>query len=218
MTTIGIIGAGEMGSQLARAAVRHGYRVVIANSRGPQTLGRLIEELGPRARAATAPDAADAGEFVIISVPLKLDNDMPTEQLAGKIVLDTNNHMPWRDGVFASVVSGQQTVHELRQQQLPTSRVAKAFTHIQAPRLFELARPSGTPGRHALSVSSDHPDAVELVTRLHDEFGYDTVDNSPLSESWRTEPGQPAWNAHLHQTREELAEHLRLARRRISSH
>jgi len=216
MSMIGIIGAGEMGSQLARAAVRHGHRVVLANSRGPHTLGAVIEELGPRARAATAADAAKAGDFVIISVPLKLDNDMPVEQLAGKVVLDTNNHMPWRDGVFASVVSGRQTVHELRQQQLPTSRVAKAFTHIQAPRLFELARPAGTPGRHALSVSSDHPDAVELVTRLHDEFGFDTVDNSPLGESWRTEPGQPAWNAHLHQTRDELAAHLRLARRRVS--
>jgi predicted dinucleotide-binding enzyme len=215
MTTIGIIGAGEMGSQLARAAIRHGHRVVIANSRGPQTLQQLIGELGPRATPATAAEAAEAGEFVIISVPLKLDNDMPVEQLAGKVVLDTNNHMPWRDGAFPSVVSGQQTVHELRQHQLPTSRVAKAFTHIQAPRLFQLARPAGTPGRHALSVSSNYPDAVELVTRLYDEFGFDTVDNSPLSESWRTEPGQPAWYAHLHQTRPQLTEHLRLARRQV---
>lgn len=216
MTTIGIIGAGEMGSQLARTAVRHGHRVVIANSRGPHTLRLLTAELGPQARAATAADAAEAGDFVIISVPLKLDNDMPVAQLARKIVIDTNNHMPWRDGVFAAVVSGQLTVHELRQQQLPTSLVAKAFTHIQAPRLFDLARPAGTPERHALSVSSDHPEAVELVTRLHDEFGFDTVDNSPLSASWRTEPGQPAWNAHLHQTRDELAENLRRARRRVS--
>ncbi len=215
MATIGIIGVGEMGSQLARAAVRHGHQVVIGNSRGPQTLGALVDELGPQASAATAAAAAEAGNFVIISVPLKLDNDMPVEELAGKVVLDTNNHMPWRDGIFESVVSGQQTVHELRQKQLPTSKVAKAFTHIQAPRLFQLARSAGTPGRHALTVSSDHPEAVELVSGLYDEFGFDTVDNSPLSESWRTEPGQPAWHAHLHQTREELTEHLRLARRRV---
>jgi 8-hydroxy-5-deazaflavin:NADPH oxidoreductase len=90
--------------------------------------------------------------------------------------------------------------------------VAKAFTHIQAPRLFASGSPAGTPGRHALSVSSDFPEAVELVTRLYDEFGFDTVDNSPLSESWRSGPGQPAWNAHLHQTREELAAHLAQAR------
>ncbi|WP_377268664.1 NADPH-dependent F420 reductase [Peterkaempfera sp. SMS 1(5)a] len=213
MTTIGIIGAGEVGGQLARAAVAHGYWVVIANSRGPETLTHLVDELGPPARAATAAGAAEAGDFVIIAAPLKLVNDMPTEVLAGKIVLDTNNYMPWRDGHFPAVDSGEKTVHEIRQEQLPTSKVAKAFTHIQAPRLFLSASPPGTPGRHALSVSSDHPEAVELVTRLYDEFGFDTVDNSPLSESWRSGPGQPSWTSHAHQTREELAANLAAARR-----
>ncbi|MER6983324.1 NADPH-dependent F420 reductase [Streptomyces carpinensis] len=213
MTTIGIIGAGEVGSQLARAAGTHGYHVVLANSRGPETLKHLVDELGPSARAATAAGAAEAGDFVIVAVPLKLVNDTPVEQLAGKIVLDTNNYMPWRDGTFEAVDSGRKTVHELRQEQLPTSKVAKAFSHIQAPRLFLSARPAGTPGRHALSVSSDHPEAVELVMRLYDEFGFDTVDNSPLSESWRSGPGQPAWLAHAHQTREQLAASLAAARR-----
>ena len=213
MTTIGIIGAGEVGSQLARAAIAHGYQIVIANSRGPETLRDLISGLGPSARAATASKAAEAGEFVIVAAPLKVVNTLPVQQLAGKIVLDTNNYMPWRDGRFPVIDSGEKTVHELRQEQLPTSKVAKAFSHIQAPRLLTSARPAGTPGRHALSVSSDHPDAVELVTRLYDEFGFDTVDNSPLSESWRSGPGQPAWNAHAHQTRDQLTANLADARR-----
>lgn len=212
VTTIGIIGAGEVGGQLARAVIRNGYQVVIANSRGPETLARLVAELGPAARAATAADAAAAGDFVIIAVPLKLDNDMPAPQLAGKIVLDTNNYMPWRDGHYEVVDSGEKTVHEIRQEQLPASKVAKAFTHIQAPRLFLSASPAGTPGRHALSVSSDFPEAVELVTRLYDQLGFDTVDNSPLSASWRSGPGQPAWNAHAHQTRDQLAANLAAAR------
>jgi len=214
MTTIGIIGAGEVGSQLARAAIASGYDVVIANRRGPQTLGGLVAELGPGARAATAREAAAAGEFVIVAVPLKLVNDMPTDELAGKIVLDTNNYMPWRDGHYPMIDAGEKTEHELRQEHLPTSRVVKAFTHIQAPRLFSSASATGTPGRHALSVSSDHPEAVALVTRLYDQFGFDTVDNSPLSESWRSGPGQPAWNAHAHQTKAQLAANLARARRR----
>ena len=152
MATIGIIGAGEVGSQIARAAIANGYRVVIANSRGPETLARLVAELGPDARAATAADAAEAGDFVVVAVPLKLANDMPVEQLAGKIVLDTNNYMPWRDGRYAEVDVGEKTEHELRQEQLPTSKVAKAFTHIQAPRLFlsarHLARRGGTRCRY----------------------------------------------------------------------
>jgi 8-hydroxy-5-deazaflavin:NADPH oxidoreductase len=212
MAVIGIIGAGEVGSQLARAAIANGYEVVIANSRGPETLRHLIDELGPSARAATAARAAAAGDFAIVAVPLKLVNDMPVEQLAGKIVLDTNNYMPWRDGHFPVIDSGAKTVHELRQEQLPASKVAKAFTHIQAPRLFISASPAGSPSRHALSVSSNFPEAVELVTRLYDQFGFDTVDNSPLSESWRSGPGQPAWLAHAHQTRAELIVNLARAR------
>ncbi|MEW2473812.1 NADPH-dependent F420 reductase [Micromonospora gifhornensis] len=215
MTAIGIIGAGEVGSQIARAAIATGYRVVIANSRAPGTLDRLVAELGPSARAAYAADAAAAGDFAVVAVPLKLVNDMPVDELAGKIVLDTNNYMPWRDGNFPIVDSGEKTVHELRQEQLPTSKVAKAFTHIQAPRLLTSARPAGAPDRLALSVSSNHPDAVELVTRLYDQFGFDTVDNSPLSESWRTEPGQPAWLRHAHQNREELTLNLARARRKV---
>jgi len=215
MTVIGIIGAGEVGSQIARAAIANGYEVVIANSRGPGTLKHLIGELGPSARAATASGAAAAGDFAVVAVPLKLVNDMPVAQLAGKIVLDTNNYMPWRDGRFLVVDSGEKTVHELRQEQLPASKVAKAFTHIQAPRLFISASPAGTPCRHALSVSSDFPEAVELVTRVYDQFGFDTVDNSPLSESWRSGPGQPAWVAHEHQTRPELTANLAKARRII---
>jgi predicted dinucleotide-binding enzyme len=215
VSVIGIIGAGEVGSQIARAAIASGYEVVIANSRKPETLKDLIAELGPSARAATAADAAAAGDFAVVAVPLKLANDMPVQQLAGKIVLDTNNYMPWRDGHFPVIDSGVKTVHELRQEQLPASKVAKAFTHIQAPRLLISAKPAGAAGRHALSVSSDFPEAVELVTRLYDQFGFDTVDNSPLSESWRSGPGQPTWLAHEHQTRAELTANLARARRII---
>ncbi|MCA2187831.1 NADP oxidoreductase [Nonomuraea cavernae] len=173
----------------------------------------LIDELGPSARAATAAGAAAAGEFAVVAVPLKVVNDMPAEELAGKIVLDTNNYMVWRDGHIPVIDSGEKTVHELRQEHLPRSKVVKAFTHIQAPRITTAGRPAGTPGRLALSASSDFPEAVELVTRLYDQFGFDTADNSPLSESWRSGPGQPAWVAHEHQSRAELIANLARARR-----
>jgi hypothetical protein len=213
MTTIGIIGAGEVGSQIARAAVARGYRVVLANSRGPGTLRDLVDELGPAARAETAAGAAAAGDFAVVAVPLKLSNDMPAAELAGKIVLDTNNYMVWRDGRFPAIDSGEKTVYQLRQEQLPRSRVVQAFTHIQSHRITTAGTPRGTPRRLALPTSSDHPEAVELVTRLYDEFGFDAVDNSPLSEAWRSAPGQPAWDALQHQTRDELIANLARARR-----
>jgi predicted dinucleotide-binding enzyme len=212
MTTIGIIGAGELGSHVARAAIANGYRIVIANSRGPETLADLVEQLGPSARAATAAEAARAGDFVVIAVPLQLENNMPTEALTGKIVIDANNYMPWRDGNYEIVDSGEKAEHELRQEQLPLSKIVKAFTHIQAPRILTWGKPAGDPGRLALSASSDFPEAVEIVARLYDQIGFDTVDNSPLRESWRTRPGQPAWKQSA-QTRAELEANLARAQR-----
>ncbi len=212
MTTIGIIGAGEVGSNIARAAVASGYNVVIANSRGPETLAHLVAELGPTACAASATEAAAAGEFVVVAVPLRLVNDMPAAELAGKIVIDTNNYMAWRDGQYPVVDQGEKTEHELRQEQLPASKVVKAFTHIQAPRILTWGQPAGEPDRVALSVSSNFPAAVELVRRIYDHFGFDTVDNSPLSESWRTRPGQPVWKQERH-NRIELRTNIDCARR-----
>jgi len=213
MTTIGIIGAGEVGSQVARAAIALGYRIVIANSRGPETLKALVSDLGPSARAATAAEAATAGDFVVIAVPLKLINNMPVDELAGKIVLDTNNYMIWRDGHYPMIDSGEKTVLELRQEQLPTSKVVQAFTHIQAPRITTAGTPANNPRRLALPTSSNYPEAVELVRHLFDQLGFDTVDNSPLRESWRTAPGQPAWRALQHQTRAELMANIERAQR-----
>ncbi len=213
MNTIGIIGAGEVGRAVAKAAITHGYSVVLANSRGPETLAHVIEELGPSARAATAEQAAKAGDFVVIAVPLKLANNMPTEALAGKIVIDTNNYMIWRDGNYPMIDSGEKTVYQLRQEQLPTSKVVQGFTHIQAPRLASAARPKGAPDRIAVPISSDYPEAVDLVAGLLDTFGFDTVDNSPLSEAWRSAPGQPAWTELNEQTRPELIANLARARR-----
>ena len=147
-----------------------------------------------------------------MAVPLKLANNLPAAQLAGKVVIDTNNYMAWRDGHYPMVDAAEITEHQLRQQQLPDSRVAKAFTHIQAPRITTWGQPAGTPGRAALAVSSDYPDAVAIVARLYDQFGFDTVEHSPLAESWRNGPGQPAWKQER-QTRGELTANLARAQR-----
>ena len=98
MATIALIGAGNIGAQVARLAVAHGHDVVISNSRGPETLTALVTELGPKARAANVVDAAKAGEIVVVSIPLKHYRTVPVEPLAGKIVIDTNNYYPQRDG------------------------------------------------------------------------------------------------------------------------
>ncbi|TXK17091.1 NADPH-dependent F420 reductase [Homoserinibacter sp. GY 40078] len=206
MTTYGIIGAGHIGSQLARALTGLGEHVVIANSRGPETLGGLIDELGPLARAVTAAEAAEAGDVVIVTVPLRAYRDIPAAPLVGKVVLDTNNYYWERDGHIAELDRGEETVSGLLQRHLPGAKVAKAFNHIMAADITTTGSPAGTPGRRALATASDFPEAVQLVTELYDRIGFDTVSAGPLAESWRVERDRPAYV--VRQDADELRENL----------
>ncbi|WP_432841833.1 NADPH-dependent F420 reductase [Dactylosporangium sp. CA-092794] len=213
MTTLGIIGAGHIGSAVAKAAIALGHDVVIANSRGPETLSGLIAELGPAARAATAAEAGAAGDVVVVTVPFGKYRDVPVEPLAGKIVLDTNNYYWERDGRFAELDRGEATTAGLLQAHLPESKVVKAFNHIGAADINRDGSPAGTPGRRALAVSSDHPDAVAFVVDLYDGIGFDAVDVSPLSESWRVERDRPAYV--VRQDKDELTANLAKAPRTV---
>jgi predicted dinucleotide-binding enzyme len=213
MTTIGFIGAGNIGSQVARAALAHGYEVVLSNSRAPETLAGLIADLGPGARAATAKDAAAAADVAMVTVPFRAYRDVPVEPLAGKIVLDSNNYYWERDGHVDELDRGEATVSGLLQAHLPASKVVKAFNHIGSASITTDGLPAGTADRRALATSSDFPEAVEWVTRFYDELGFDTVDVSPLSESWRVERDRPAYV--VRQNAEELRANLAKAPRTI---
>jgi predicted dinucleotide-binding enzyme len=211
MTTYGIIGAGNIGSQVARALIGLGHDVVISNSRGPETLTDLTADLGEKARAATAEEAAEAGEVVVVTVPLKNYEQVPVAPLAGKVVIDTNNYYFERDGNIAALDNGLDTVSSMLQRHLPESKVAKGFNHIMAEDITTDGTPAGTEGRRALATSSDFEEAAELVQRLYDDIGFDTVNVGPLSESWRVERDQPAYV--VSQTRSELVENLAKATR-----
>src|SRR5215204_923758 len=171
MTTIGLIGAGHIGAQVARLAIASGYDVVISNSRGPDTLTGLIAELGPRARAATPVEAGRAGDIVVVSVPLKNYRSVPVEPLAGKIVIDTNNYYPERDGHIPELDNESTTTAELLQAHLGTAKMVKAFNHIYAAQLTTDGRPAGSTNRRALVIAGDDAAAKAVVTNLLDEFG-----------------------------------------------
>ena len=212
MATIGLIGAGHIGSQIARLAVRSGYHVVISNSRIPATLSGLVAELGPDvARAATALEAAQAGDIVVVTIPLKNYRAVPVEPLAGKIVIDTNNYYPERDGHLSELDNESTTTSELLQAHLPTSKVVKAFNHIYAAELTTHGQPAGAKNRRALVIAGDDPDAKATVTRLLDQFGFDTVDAGPLKEGWRIQRGTPGYGPRC--TAEELRRDLAAAKR-----
>src|SRR3954447_19542861 len=153
MTTIGLIGSGNIASTIARLAVDAGNDVVLSNSRGPETLADLVAELGPHARAATAFDAAEAGDIVVVTVPLKSYREVPVDPLRGKVVIDTNNYYPERDGHIPELDDESTTTSELLQDHLPESRIVKAFNNIYFEFLRSQARPSGSPERSVLAIA-----------------------------------------------------------------
>lgn len=185
MTTIGLIGSGNIGSTVARLAVEAGYDVVLSNSRGPETLSDVVADLGEHASAATSAQAAAAGDLVVVTIPLKAYREVPVEPLAGKVVMGTNNYYPERDGHIAGLDEETTTTAELLQEHLPTSHVVKCFNNIYFKHLRTLARPAGDNDRSALAIAGDSGPAKKAVTDFLDAIGYDAYDVGPLSEGWR---------------------------------
>jgi predicted dinucleotide-binding enzyme len=211
MATIGFIGAGHIGSQLARLAVANGHDVVLSNSRGPETLAGLVKELGPRARAGTAMEAARAGDLVVVTIPLQAVRTVPVEPLAGKVVIDTNNYYPQRDGHIRELDDETTTTAELLQAHLPRSKVVKAFNHIYAAELTKHGQPRGTANRRALAIAGDDAGAKATVSHLIDQFGFDVVDLGPLKEGWRIQRDTPGYGPR--RTADELRRDLAAAKR-----
>ncbi|MEV6768240.1 NADPH-dependent F420 reductase [Nocardia sp. NPDC051030] len=195
MTTLGLIGSGRIGGTLARLAIASGIDVVLSNSRGPESLADLVKELGPKARAATPEEAATAGDIVVVTIPFRVHQTVPADQLVGKVVIDTTNYSKGRDGEMPDLESGVATSSELLQRFLPRSRVVKAFNNIYFEHLAVLARHAGAADRTALPIAGDDSEAKAAAAQLISDLGYDTVDIGPLAEGWRTQPETPVYGA-----------------------
>src|SRR5208282_5069104 len=193
--TVGFIGSGRIGGTVARLSVAAGHQVVLSNSRGPQTLKDLVDELGPLARAGTGAQAAAAGDIVVVAIPLRAYHSVPAEPLAGRTVIDADNYYPQRDGHIAELDSGSVTSSGLLQRHLASSHVVKAFNNIYYRHLLSLARPAGAADRSFLPIAGDDPGAKHAVAAFLDSIGYGTVDAGSLPESWRQEPGTPVYGA-----------------------
>jgi predicted dinucleotide-binding enzyme len=167
--------------------------------------------LGSRGRAGTPLQAAQSGDIAVVTIPLKNIGDLPVPPLAGKIVIDTNNYYPQRDGHIAELDEERTTTSELLQRQLPKSKVVKAFNHIYAAELTTHGQPAGTPNRRALAIAGNDAEAKRIVAHLIDQFGFDVVDLGPLSESWRIQRDTPGYGPR--RTAEELRRDLAAAQR-----
>ena len=199
---LGIIGSGNIGATAARLFAGVGHEVAISNSRGPETLESLVEEIGPRARAATVEEAAAFGEVVLVAIPFYAYETLPADRLAGKIVVDAMNYYAGRDGEmdFGGLGSSELLAHHL-----PDSRVVKAFNTMY----YETLATGGDPSdrvRLVLFIAGDDAEVKTVVSGLIEEIGFAPEDTGSLKDGRKQQPGSPIYNVRMNreQAREEL--------------
>ena len=193
MTTIGFIGSGNIGGTLAHLAVDAGYDVVVSNSRGPETLADLVQSLGSKARAASSAQAAADGDIVVVTIPLGKIDQVSAQPLADKVVIDTCNYYPERDGAIAALDEKKTTTSGLVQEHLGSAKVVKAFNNIYFGHLGSMQRPDGAADRNTLMIAGDDDAAKQTATDFINAIGYDVFDTGSLADSWRFQRDQPAY-------------------------
>ena len=188
---IGSIGAGRIPQALAHRLIPKGHQIMMSNSRGKDAVRETAEAVGALPGSVT--EAAEFGDVVILSVPFNRLENLPIDAIAGRIVIDTCNYYPNRDGVRPEFESGPETTSGFVQKLLPQARVVKAFNSIVSPLLAAGGAATATGGLHALPIASDSIDAAEVVAQIVRDAGLDPVYVGPLRESWTFERARPAY-------------------------
>lgn len=202
--TVGVLGAGKVGTVLARLAVAAGHRVFVAGSGAPQEIALTIEVLVPGAQPTTADALAKRSDIVILALPLGKYQQLDADALRGCIVVDAMNYWWETDGNREDLASPKSSTSELVAAHLEGARVVKGFNHMGYHDLDEGPLPASAPERRAIAIAADDVEAAELVSDLIDSMGFDPVSIGALAAGRSLEPGMPAFGANV--TASELLE------------
>jgi predicted dinucleotide-binding enzyme len=189
---LGIVGAGKLGTTLARAAVAAGYDVVMSASGPPDAIALTVDVLAPGARAATTEEVVNYADIIVLAVPTHRFRELPPDLFAGKILVDAMNYWEPVDGEDPELATAADGTSVVVQERFPSARVVKSLNQLGYHELDEHHRPKGAPARVAVGAAGDDRLAVREVMRLVDRLGFDPVDVGPLENGLALEPdGSP---------------------------
>ena len=191
--SLGIVGAGRVGTTIARAAIAAGYDVAISGSGTADRIALIVEVLAPGAHPVSTDEVVRHADLIVLAVPMHRFRELPRDLFAGKILIDAMNYWEEIDGVDRELATAPGGTSVIVQQRFPSARVVKSLNHITYYKFDEGRRPQGAPGRIAIAAAGDDRAAVAAVMQLIDRLGFDAVDAGPLEAGLALEPNGPVF-------------------------
>ena len=185
---LGIVGAGRVGTTIARAAIAAGYDVAISGSGAADRIALIVEVLAPGARAVSTDEVVRHADLIVLAVPMHRFRELPHDLFAGKILIDAMNYWEEIDGADQELATAPAGTSVVVQEHFRSARVVKSLNHITYYKFDEGRRPHGAPGRIAIAAAGDDRAAVAAVMQLIDRLGFDAVDSGPLEAGLALEP------------------------------
>jgi hypothetical protein len=190
---LGVVGAGKIGTAIARAATADGYDVAISGSGAADRIELIVEVLAPGAHAVTTEEVARHSDLIVLAVPMHRFRELPRDLFAGKVLVDAMNYWEEIDGVDEELAKAPRGTSVVVQEHFRSSRVVKGLNHLGYFKFTERRRPRGAPDRLAMAAAGDDPAAVVAVMHLIDRLGFDAVDAGSLDDGVALEPSGPVF-------------------------